>query len=141
MGDNKFLYEHLDSLTQFGQVKEEIPASVLRNLNPNLPLRPYQENAFARFFLCMKNDFPGKAHPLHFLFHMATGSGKTLVMAGLILWLYEKGWRNFLFFVDKTHIIRKTMDNFLNPGSSKHLFNGNVVINGRRRPPDGGGQF
>ena len=54
---------------------------------------------------------------------MATGSGKTLIMAGLILYLYEKGYRNFLFFVNSTNIIEKTKDNFLNPLSPKYLFN------------------
>ncbi|CAH1762982.1 6204_t:CDS:2 [Entrophospora sp. SA101] len=54
---------------------------------------------------------------------MATGSGKTLMMAGLILYLYEKGYRNFLFFVNSTNIIDKTKDNFLNDTSIKYLFN------------------
>jgi type III restriction enzyme len=54
---------------------------------------------------------------------MATGSGKTLMMAGLILYLYEKGHRNFLFFVNSTNIIDKTKDNFLNDTSIKYLFN------------------
>src|SRR5439155_7486169 len=54
---------------------------------------------------------------------MATGSGKTLMMAGLILYLYEKGYRNFLFFVNSTNIIDKTRDNFLNNTSIKYLFN------------------
>jgi type III restriction enzyme len=53
---------------------------------------------------------------------MATGSGKTLIMAGLIIYLYEQGYRNFLFFVNSTNIIEKTRDNFLNPTSSKYLF-------------------
>ena len=54
---------------------------------------------------------------------MATGSDKTLMMAGLILYLYEKGYRNFLFFVNSTNIIDKTRDNFLNDTSIKYLFN------------------
>jgi type III restriction enzyme len=53
---------------------------------------------------------------------MATGSGKTLIMAGLILYLYEQGYRNFLFFVNSTNIINKTRENFLNPASIKYLF-------------------
>ncbi|NIA04218.1 MAG: DEAD/DEAH box helicase family protein, partial [Nitrospiraceae bacterium] len=53
---------------------------------------------------------------------MATGSGKTLVMAGLIIYLYEQGYRNFLFFVNSTNIIEKTRDNFFNTTSSKYLF-------------------
>lgn len=61
---------------------------------------------------------------------MATGSGKTLIMAGLILYLYEKGYRNFLFFVNSTNIIEKTKDNFLNARSAKYLFSENIHIDG-----------
>ncbi len=63
---------------------------------------------------------------------MATGSGKTLIMAGLILYLYERGYRNFLFFVNSTNIIEKTKDNFLNPLSSKHLFNDQIYFGTKR---------
>ena len=120
----KFLYETI--LEEFGRrtiQDTEIPDHLKDNLNPKFELRPYQEEAFARFFLCFENDFDGKEKPLHFLFNMATGSGKTLIMAGLILYLYEKGYRNFLFFVNSNNIIEKTKDNFLNPLSSKYLFN------------------
>ena len=57
------------------------------------------------------------------LYNMATGSGKTNVMAGLMLYLYAKGYRDFLFFVNSNTIIEKTKDNFLNPASSKYVFN------------------
>ena len=119
----KFLSETLDSVSEMGLLNKEIPNYLTDNLNPAFELRPYQEEAFARFFHCFNNPFPGKENPLHFLFNMATGSGKTLIMAGLILYLYEKGYRNFLFFVNSTNIIEKTKDNFLNPLSSKYLFN------------------
>ncbi len=119
----KFLYEELDSFSRFGGLNKEIPAYLTDNLNPVFELRPYQEEAFARFFHCLNNDFPRKEKPLHLLFNMATGSGKTLIMAGLILYLYEKGYRNFLFFVNAANIIEKTKHNFLNPLSSKYLFN------------------
>ncbi|NQT00718.1 MAG: DEAD/DEAH box helicase family protein, partial [Planctomycetes bacterium] len=100
----KFLYEELDSFSKLGGLKKEIPDYLKDNVNPKFELRPYQIEAFARFFHCLDNDFPGKDWPLHFLFNMATGSGKTLIMAGLILYLYEKGYRNFLFFVNSTNI-------------------------------------
>lgn len=129
---DKFLYEGLDSLSEFGGLKKQIPNYLKENLNSRFELRPYQEKAFARFFHCLDNDFPGKDWPLHFLFNMATGSGKTLIMAGLILYLYAKGYRNFLFFVNSTNIIEKTRDNFLNPLSSKFLFSENIRFDNRR---------
>jgi len=129
---DKFLYEKLDSFSEFDQLKKEIPDYLKANLNPRFELRPYQIEAFARFFHCLDNEFPGKNWPLHFLFNMATGSGKTLIMAGLILYLYKKGCRNFLFFVNSTNIIEKTKENFLNPLSSKFLFTENVQFGARR---------
>lgn len=127
-----FLYERLDAASNMGFLIKEVPDSVAQNLNPKYELRLYQIEAFARFFHCYKNDFLGKAYPLHFLFNMATGSGKTLIMAGLILYLYEQGYRNFLFFVNSTNIIEKTKDNFLNPASIKYLFNTDIHIGNRR---------
>ncbi len=118
-----FLYEDLDSVVKMGLLDIRVPAYLKEGLNPRFELRPYQEEAFARFFHCFENDFQGKEKPLHLLFNMATGSGKTLIMAGLILYLYEKDYRNFLFFVNSKNIIEKTRDNFLNPCSSKYLFN------------------
>ncbi|MDI6769776.1 MAG: DEAD/DEAH box helicase family protein [Anaerolineales bacterium] len=129
---NQFLYERLDAAASMGFLKKEVPDSVTQNLNPRYELRPYQVEAFARFFHCYKNDFPGKAYPLHLLFNMATGSGKTLIMAGLILYLCERGYRNFLFFVNSTNIIEKTKDNFLNPASIKYLFNQDINSGNRR---------
>ncbi len=129
---DQFLYETLNAVSSMGFLKKEVPDSVFKNLNPKFELRPYQIEAFARFFHCHKNDFPNKSFPLHFLFNMATGSGKTLIMAGLILYLYEQGYRNFLFFVNSTNIIEKTKDNFLNPASIKYLFSSELNIRNRR---------
>jgi type III restriction enzyme len=127
-----FLYQSLDAFSQFGVLKKEVPDSVKLNLNPKFELRKYQIEAFARFFYCYKNDFPNKVYPLHLLFNMATGSGKTLIMAGLILYLYEQGYRNYIFFVNSTNIIEKTKDNFLNPSSIKYLFNSDITIDNQR---------
>ena len=122
---DRFLYEELDASSRMGLLNElqEVPACIKDNLNPDFELRPYQIKAFARFLHCFEKQFVGKEWPLHFLYNMATGSGKTLIMAGLMLYLYEQGYRNFLFFVNALNIIEKTRDNFLNPLSSKYLFN------------------
>ena len=129
----KYLYERL--IEEFGKrtlAQIELPVSLTHNLNPQYELRPYQVDAFQRFICYFKNDFEFKRYPLHLLFNMATGSGKTLIMAGLILYLYEQGYPNFLFFVNSTNIIEKTKDNFLNPASIKYLFNQDIHIGNRR---------
>ena len=95
-------------------------------------LRPYQEECFRNFLMYIANDFDGKQACPHLLFHMATGSGKTLMMAGAMLYLYEQGYRNFLFFVGNTNIVEKTKDNFLNGASNKYLFAPQIVVNGNR---------
>ncbi len=128
----RFLYEQLDGASKMGLLKKEIPDFVADNLNPKFELREYQKEAFARFFHCYKRDFENKEYPLHFLFNMATGSGKTLIMAGLILYLYKQSYRNFLFFVNSTNIIEKTKDNFLNNLSSKYLFNDKIFFDNKQ---------
>lgn len=95
-------------------------------------LRPYQEECFRNFLMYIANEFDGKQTRPHLLFHMATGSGKTLIMAGAMLYLFEQGYRNFLFFVDSTNIVEKTKDNFLNASSPKYLFKPHITINGSR---------
>ncbi|MDE0087847.1 MAG: DEAD/DEAH box helicase family protein [Candidatus Poribacteria bacterium] len=128
----QFLYQQLDAASNLGLLNKEIPDSITQNLNPAYELRDYQKEAFARFIHCHNGTFPGKENPLHLLFNMATGSGKTLIMAGLILYLYEQGYHNFLFFVNSTNIIEKTRDNFLNPRATKYLFNENIYIDGKK---------
>ncbi len=110
--------------------KQNIPDCIASNLNPDFELRPYQLEAFGRFKYYMES-YPArpKSVPTQTLFHMATGSGKTLIMAGLMLYLYDQGYRNFLFFVNSTNIINKTRDNFLNTIASKYLFSESVQIN------------
>ena len=109
-----------------------IPNNILENINKNFVLRPYQVEAFQRFICYFENEAPYKVRPSHLLYNMATGSGKTLIMAGVILYLYEQGYRNFLFFVNNVNIIEKTKDNFLNPASIKYLFNQPIVIGNNR---------
>lgn len=63
------------------------------------------------------------------MFEMATGSGKTLVMAGLILECCKQGYQNFIFFVNSASILEKTKLNFTDSVSSKYLFSENININ------------
>ncbi len=109
-----------------------MPAYFATSLNPMMNLRPYQEECFKYFITYWQNDFDAKERKPHLLFHMATGSGKTLIMAGAMLYLYEQGYRNFLFFVDSTNIIEKTKDNFLNTASAKYLFSQSININNKQ---------
>lgn len=108
-----------------------IPDYITQGLNPRKPLRPYQEECFRYLMAYMEEDFDEKPSLCHLLFHMATGSGKTLIMAACILYYYMRGYRNFLFFVNSTNIVEKTRDNFINTLSSKYLFAQNLSINGK----------
>ncbi len=108
----------------------DIPNHILDNLK--FDIRPYQIEAFKRHIYVDMEDFEEKPKkPIHLLYNMATGSGKTLIMAGLMLYLFEKGYCNFLFFVNSNNIINKTKDNFLNPQASKYLFSNKIVVGGK----------
>jgi len=116
------LKQDYDTLSKMGMLSKDIPEFITDNLNHAFELREYQKEAIARFIHYLEQN-PNRVNPSQLLFHMATGSGKTLLMAANILYLYNKGYRNFLYFVNSTNIIEKTRDNFLNPNSSKYLFN------------------
>lgn len=108
-----------------------IPNYIKDGLRPSITLRPYQEEAL-KHFLCYETDEPSRHYPAHLLFHMATGSGKTVIMAALIIHLYRQGYRNFLFFVNSSNIVEKTKENFLTPNSSKYLFADPIIIDGKK---------
>jgi type III restriction enzyme len=67
-------------------------------------------------------------NPTHLMFNMATGTGKTMLMAGCILHYYKKGYRKFIFFVNQKNIIYKTENNFIDSTHSKYLFADKIVI-------------
>ena len=121
------LEQIITTLYSVNAVLKGVEPHIKNNLNGKFELRPYQIEAFERFNY-YTTQYPNKTKPIQLLFHMATGSGKTLIMAGLILDLYEKGYRNFIFFVHSKSIIEKTRDNFLNSLSSKYLFNDTISI-------------
>lgn len=124
-----FLYEKIDALREYGSAAV-LPSYIPENLNPNFELRPYQKQAFENFITHFESG--NRPKPTQVLFHMATGSGKTLIMAGLMLYLYKQGYRNFLFFVNLSNIVEKTRENFRNPASTKYLFADEITLDGER---------
>jgi len=127
------LYEEFNGLQNaFGKdfFKQKIKDEILKNLNPNFLIRDYQKEALGRFCFYLE-EYQQRQKPIHLMFNMATGSGKTLIMAANMLYLYQKGYRYFIFFVRSTNIIDKTKDNFLNPISKKYLFADKIVLDGQ----------
>lgn len=126
----KTLHEKLTEARQseFNQLElPEISNFIKKNINQTIEIRPYQDEALKRFIYFIAN-FKGRQKPTHLLFNMATGSGKTLIMASSMLYLYELGYRNFIFFVNSKSIIEKTRDNFLNESSIKYLFSADKKV-------------
>ena len=124
-----YLYEEIDAVRRHApESYKELPDYIPSNMNPSFDLRPYQIDAFRNFITYYEGNKGMNQRQV--LFHMATGSGKTLIMAGLMLYLYKRGYRNFLFFVNLDTIVQKTKDNFLNAASTKFLFSDEIVIDG-----------
>ena len=125
---SNLLYESIESAFEYVD-KPDIPKSISENIKQ--PLRAYQVSALENFIFYMSSkkhkDIPNK----HLLFHMATGSGKTNIIASSILYLYELGYRNFIFFVNTNNIITKTKENLVNKYATKYLFKEKILINNR----------
>ncbi|EKK7587825.1 DEAD/DEAH box helicase family protein, partial [Campylobacter coli] len=122
---NKKLHELLqDEFGKRGIEQIEIPFYVKENLSKEL--RFYQEKALKYYYANFDS-----IKQRHLMFNMATGSGKTLIMAALMLDCYKKGYRNFIFFVNSTSILEKTKANFANKYSSKYLFKENINIDSK----------
>ena len=66
--------------------------------------------------------------PTHLMFNMATGTGKTMLMASTILYYYNKGYRHFIFFVNQNNIVDKTENNFIDSTHTKYLYKDKIVI-------------
>ena len=123
---SSMLYQEIEQAYEYVN-KPDISDSIINNLKYRL--REYQKEALSNFIFYESvskkhKDLPHK----HLLFHMATGSGKTNIIASVILYLYEKGYRDFIFFVDSNNIISKTKENLLNRYSSKYLYKPNIYI-------------
>ena len=83
------LYETFNSLKQaHGEdyFVSRLGDEIVQNLNPKFELREYQKEALGRLDFYF-GEYQRRARPAQLLFHMATGSGKTLIMAANILQL------------------------------------------------------
>lgn len=122
--------KHKDTLKLNEEYNYNVPMYIHNNLNNKL--RTYQEEAI-RYFHYSQEIEMANDRTNQLLFHMATGAGKTMVMASLILYLYkEKNYQNFLFLVNTKGVVEKTKDNLLNSQSPKYLFKESVEIDGER---------
>ncbi|MGO3813046.1 DEAD/DEAH box helicase family protein [Mesonia sp.] len=132
MQGTEILHKQIESqFTSAFTMVPDVPDYITENLNHDL--RPYQIQALRQFIFTQERDISDMNYN-HLLFHMATGSGKTVVLAATMLYLFkEKKQQNFIFFVNSGAIIKKTEDNLMNNQSSKYLFSPEgIVIEGRR---------
>lgn len=121
------LYEKIDIAKEpIRKYKPDVIA-VPKYISENLKYEFYdwQLKAFENL-LVYENDY--KQNPTHLMFNMATGAGKTLMMASAILYYYKQGYRKFIFFVNQNNIIDKTENNFIGKTHSKYLFKDKIVI-------------
>lgn len=131
---NKTLFEVIENerkaVAKYAPQNMQIPDFVSKNLK--YPFFEWQKKALENFFIFENSsefeDFPDiKNRPTHLLFNMATGAGKTLMMAAMILYYYQKGYRHFLFFVNQNNIVDKTEDNFVESSHGKFLFQPKIL--------------
>lgn len=90
-------------------------------------LRGYQKSALENLIIAYKEKRLN-----HLLFNMATGSGKTDLMAAIILLMYKFGYQEFLFTVNTNAVLAKTRENLINSTSLKYLFKQSITIDGER---------
>ena len=82
MANGQTLVEKLNSVSLLGFLKQykALPDYIVKNLNQRFSIREYQQEAISRLIYYL-TDYPDKTLPIHLLFNMATGSGKTFLMA------------------------------------------------------------
>ena len=94
------LYEKIENQKEvLDEDSYTIPDYITNNLR--YPLYDWQKTALENFLIHEKSRQKKISKgevvpPNHLMFNMATGSGKTLVMAALILYYYKQGYRNFI---------------------------------------------
>src|SRR5699024_2125186 len=128
------LYDEVKELNESlfnEQLAWETPEYITNNMVHTF--RYYQDAALRFFHYSQVAEAFRFRNINHVLFNMATGSGKTDLMAGLILYLYqEHGYQNFLFLVNTNGVLNKTIDNLTNMASDKYLYTPQIEIDGER---------
>ena len=134
MANDKTLFEVIENerkaVKKYKPKLLEMPEFITKNLKYDF--FEWQKSALENFLIFDRiselDDFPDlKNKPTHLLFNMATGAGKTMMMAALILYYFEKGYRHFLFFVNQKNIVDKTENNFIDPTHAKFLFTEKIL--------------
>jgi len=128
MAELKKLYEEIgDKAYKLRLPFPEIPEYISSNLKYSF--FDWQKEAFENLLTYEAiKEIENPNEPTHLMFNMATGTGKTLVMASCILHYYKKGYRKFIFFVHQNNIVYKTANNFIDSNHNKYLFADKIVI-------------
>lgn len=136
MGETKKLYEEISVWLSYQS--KNFANDLIDGIASQLkhPLYTWQEQGLKNFIFWdtihrEKMEGEGKKNSNHIMFNMATGTGKTLMIAFLILYYYvNKGKNKFIFFVNQDNIIKKTVNNLTKGSHSKYLFTNNISIDG-----------
>lgn len=120
LNDLNTLFRYADD-----QAMTSLPFYISDNLHHKL--RDYQQAALFNLDEVIRK----KPELRQLMFYMATGSGKTDIMAAAILYLYKQwGYQCFLFTTNSSAVVDKTRDNLTKSGSTKYLFNDPIEIDG-----------
>ncbi len=126
----KNLYETIntqkEALKSFNPEVFEIPKYISDNLKYDF--FDWQKEALENFLYYENPKSKLQKKPTHLMFNMATGTGKTLLMASTILYYYNKSYRHFIFFVNQNNIVDKTENNFIDSTHNKYLYKDKIII-------------
>lgn len=130
------LIQYLQNLSLFDNpkiyeiIEQPLPNYLVDNMKHKL--RYYQINAIKDLMILLQTKTFLSYSSQQLLFNMATGSGKTDVMAAMILYLYQEfHYQNFIFVVNSDTILQKTFDNLIHSVSSKYLYQDKIEIDGK----------
>lgn len=111
-------------MTTFGVPNELVDASLLEQIAADLDLRRPNARAVSHVAARIAEHAATGGGPYHGVIDVATGVGKTYIVAGLIDYLATaSGVRNFMIVTPGRTILDKTIANFT-VGSTKSLLNG-----------------